>query len=289
MRELYRLGFRNGKSYIGISRCASQRYKGHAKAAEKGSSLILSRAWRKYGPPKLKVLAVVENSDSLAIEQRAIAVFKTVNPLGYNMTLGGETSPMEIPEIAARMAAKLRGRKTGPHSTERRKRQSEGLRKAYAKLRAEQGFVRSPEVVEKTAIKNRGKPAWNKGQKGVVKVNMTKQEKLARSAKLWETRRTRENVTWAGRGKPGRKWTPEQRVAKAQEVCARFADPVERTKQSERITEFYSKNPEFGHSLSTAGANGKRGTVTSQETKQKMSTSMKLSWVSRKAQSELRV
>lgn len=109
--ELYQLKFPNGKSYIGISRCATRRYKGHANAASKGSDLLLSRAWRKYGRPKLTVLAVVEDHLRGETESKAVAVFKTFAPLGYNMTPGGEVAPTTVPEIAAKVSKAMTGKK----------------------------------------------------------------------------------------------------------------------------------------------------------------------------------
>ena len=109
--SLYRLRFRNGKSYIGV--CgrkngdpvynAFTRYRGHRKAAEDGSQCAVHRAWRKYGAPKMTVLAVLSATELLPTEQRAIAVFNTMTPGGYNMTPGGEVSPTTIPEIAKRV------------------------------------------------------------------------------------------------------------------------------------------------------------------------------------------
>lgn len=90
MGQLYRLDFRNGKSYVGISfNRASRRFLDHRYTAMK-SELILYRAWRKHGAPTLKVLAVIENSLLHEAERKAIAIYKTQSPHGYNMTAGGE-------------------------------------------------------------------------------------------------------------------------------------------------------------------------------------------------------
>ncbi len=111
--ELYKLDFPNGKSYIGVTtKGAHNRYKEHAKNAISGKTVILSKAWRKYGAPSLLILAILEQKMLLKAEQTAIQVFRTLFPGGYNMTLGGETSPLVIPEILARarinMAGKIR-------------------------------------------------------------------------------------------------------------------------------------------------------------------------------------
>lgn len=99
--QIYKLDFPSGKSYIGverIGRCGS-RYKDHALSAKNGKMTRLCTAWRKYGPPKQTILAIVEDAQALITEQRAVATFKTMSPKGYNMTPGGDFNPMNVPEI----------------------------------------------------------------------------------------------------------------------------------------------------------------------------------------------
>ena len=101
MGFLYKLDFASGKSYIGVSRVsAEKRFCGHERSVREGADLLVSRVWRKHGAPKLSVLAVVANSDLLRTEQRAVSVFNTMMPHGYNMTPGGEVAPTSVPEIA---------------------------------------------------------------------------------------------------------------------------------------------------------------------------------------------
>lgn len=89
--ELYCLDFPNRKRYLGVSRVGSkQRYLGHEKAALRGSHLPVHRAWRKYGDPKLTILAVLEKEMLAETEKRAIVVYGTVVPNGYNIMSGGE-------------------------------------------------------------------------------------------------------------------------------------------------------------------------------------------------------
>jgi hypothetical protein len=146
MGELYRLEFPNGKSYIGISRNgAAQRYLYHAGDARRGrSTLPLYQAWRKHGAPALTVLAVIENDDLPATEIRAIKVFGTLRPAGYNVSQGGQLGAMHDPEVAARVAAALRGRKASPATREK-------LRLSHL------GQKRTAEAIAKTAAANRGR------------------------------------------------------------------------------------------------------------------------------------
>lgn len=119
MGELYKLDFVNGKSYIGISvKGAAHRYlahKGRAKSNCK-TSTPLYNAWRKHGAPTMTVLAVLEDRELASTEQRAIAAYGTLFPEGYNLTVGGEVSPMTLPEVRAKVSAALMGREI-PAST----------------------------------------------------------------------------------------------------------------------------------------------------------------------------
>lgn len=110
MGFLYILDFSNGKSYVGLTtKMPEQRYLAHQRAI-KHSSLAVHRAWAKHGAPKMRVLAQVEDYDLAESEIKAIQVFGTMVPNGYNLGLGGEVSPMKNPDVSQKVAAKLRGR-----------------------------------------------------------------------------------------------------------------------------------------------------------------------------------
>jgi hypothetical protein len=88
---LYQLKFSNGKRYVGVSNDANARYRGHLRAAEKGARLLLSRAIRKHGAPKLKILVAGSRAYVLSLEVRAIAAWKLQDSrYGYNATPGGD-------------------------------------------------------------------------------------------------------------------------------------------------------------------------------------------------------
>lgn len=115
MGELYRLDFANGKSYIGITeKSSSERFLCH-KRAYKTSKMLVARAWRKYGQPNMTILAVIENFDLAETEMRAIKVFDTQHPNGYNLLEGGQRSPM----FCADVVAKIRGRKHSEEAKEK--------------------------------------------------------------------------------------------------------------------------------------------------------------------------
>lgn len=145
MGELYRLDFASGRSYIGITRkTAALRFKGHIKAAGNSSKGIIYQAWRKHGQPMMTILAVVGDKDLPDTERRAIAVFGTLTPGGYNLIPGGDIPPSLTPSVAAKIAAALRGRKI---PEEQCRRQSERLR----------GRKHSAETIAKMSMVQRGK------------------------------------------------------------------------------------------------------------------------------------
>jgi hypothetical protein len=106
MGLLYKLTFPNGKSYIGITvQKFHLRLRDHRHVAISNKSQnSVHRAWRKYGEPKSEVLAIVEDYDLSDTERRAISVFNTYGDLGYNMTYGGEQSPMLTPSVAKKVS-----------------------------------------------------------------------------------------------------------------------------------------------------------------------------------------
>ncbi len=245
MGVLYKLTFSSGKSYVGITcRSAKARYKNHAQdAGNDKSKCLVHQAWRRFGAPKMEVLAVVEDRSLLETEHRAVDVFGTLAPGGYNMIEGGGASPSIYPSVRAKISA------------------------------SKKGYSHPPEVIERIAAKNRGMIAWNKGQKGVVKPKMTRKQKAARCEKMWATRRERGNGTWAGTGKGGYAWTEEQKAAKSKAMRKHLSDPKILKKQTERVRVFCKQHPDFGLRLSAAGANAKRGTVTPASTRALMSAS----------------
>lgn len=104
MGALYKLDFPDGKSYIGITtKSVEHRFNAHACNARTGRRARLYAAWRKYGAPKLQVLAILEDHELASTEIRAIAAYGTLAPNGYNMTVGGDESPMHDSAVVARM------------------------------------------------------------------------------------------------------------------------------------------------------------------------------------------
>lgn len=166
MGYLYRLDFANGKSYIGITtRSAPIRYNAHRMAAEGGSKLAVHCAWRKHGAPTVAVMAVLENEDLGPTEIRAIREFETLYPRGYNLTHGGDISPMCNPAISAKLKGNKHGLGCRP-SAETRARLS-----AAAK-----GRVKSPETRAKLSAAHTGR---KRSAESIAKVALAKTGSVA--------------------------------------------------------------------------------------------------------------
>lgn len=118
MADLYMLTSPSGKNYIGISESARRRWVEHSSDARKGSKLALHSAINKYGWDNFKkqILVIGTYEYVKELEIKAIELYRTKLPYGYNMTSGGETSPMLNPEIASKVSKTLKGRKNPEHS-----------------------------------------------------------------------------------------------------------------------------------------------------------------------------
>lgn len=121
MNILYKLTFASGKVYIGQTvRTMEIRLSQHRTAANRGSPLAVHCAWRKYGDPLIEIIGEYRAPEELhKAEIAAIAEYDCRIPNGYNISTGGDTSPATVPEVAAKIAEKARGRKI--NNTERRK------------------------------------------------------------------------------------------------------------------------------------------------------------------------
>lgn len=84
---IYKLTFPSGKSYIGATTfSAERRYREHKQLSAHGSTKLVHKAWRKYGPPAMEILDTAETTaDLYAKEIALIAAYKTQKPSGYNI------------------------------------------------------------------------------------------------------------------------------------------------------------------------------------------------------------
>lgn len=190
MGQLYRLDFPNGKAYIGITtKTAEVRFKGHEQALHetKPRGQAVYSAWRKHGAPALTVLAIVEDEDLYETEKRAIAIFGTLSPGGYNLTEGGDANPSKHPEVRAKLSAAQRGKNKSP----------EAIANSAA---AQRGRKHSAETRAKMSAAQRGK---KKSPEARAKISAALRERAPASAE------TRAKLSAAHRGM---KSTPEARA-----------------------------------------------------------------------------
>lgn len=207
---LYRLDFASWKSYIGITTCsAASRFSGHAAAAAEGCDSLIYRAWRKHGAPRLVVLAILETHLLKSTERRAIELFGTMSPLGYNSTPGGEANPMHCPEIVAKMSGEhhpmkrpeMRARMMGDKNIAKR---ADIRLKISAAKRGNRNAMKRPEVARKVAMALKGrqlpesvKRKMSAARKGTVRPVA---EYLSRLGKTWgPERRAKIASFWAAR------------------------------------------------------------------------------------------
>lgn len=104
---IYKFVFSNNKIYIGQTTLAlSKRIYHHEKNSHKNNpKLAVHRAWKKYGRPEITVLAIVETYELNETEKRAIQAYNSYGAFGYNLTIGGECSPMLNPDTVAKVKA----------------------------------------------------------------------------------------------------------------------------------------------------------------------------------------
>ena len=178
MGVLYKLTFSSGKSYIGVTKKRlAQRLAEHRREARVGRrNLAVYNAWNKYGEPLATVIEEVEDYDLLLRNEiTAIAEHNTLTPGGYNLSFGGDTSPMSRPEVAERTkknrkpwSQEARLRAAAAHrgkipSAETRARMSAAHKASpraaanLAKLHARGGRIQSQEEKDRRSAKTKGR------------------------------------------------------------------------------------------------------------------------------------
>ncbi len=123
----------SGMRYVGLSKNIRKRMRAHlhhTKCDERDTYIY--NALRKYGAAEFEI-EVLEFCSVRALkkrEQHWIAVNDCIAPRGYNLTRGGDVSPMTNPAVAAKMGATMRRRFA--EEPDRRVRQAAAIRNAYA-------------------------------------------------------------------------------------------------------------------------------------------------------------
>ena len=264
MGELYKLKFTSGESYIGKAVNGAQGRLFVHRADARNSDRLVYRAWRKYGEPVLTVLAVIEDELLCETEIKAIAVFKTLAPGGYNLTLGGEGAPGRVlsletraklsiatrkamtPERCARQSAANLGRTHTPETRVKLSAASKGNQnrlglkhtvEARAKIGAKSaGRSASQETRAKMSKSQRGHPVSLEQRAKLSAAHAGKILSKEHKAKLSEAKRgfthsleARAKISAAG---SGRRHTPEARAKMSKAHIGKRASPEARAKMS---------------------------------------------------------
>jgi len=104
----------NGKSYIGFTKQnLNKRKRQHLNAVKNHSKYIFHQAIDRWGFESFswKIIAIVENSLKETTEVKAIKVYNTLTPNGYNSTTGGEGGFEMIDKIKTKISNSIRGEK----------------------------------------------------------------------------------------------------------------------------------------------------------------------------------
>ena len=173
MGYIYKLTSPSGKAYIGQTVLSmEERIKAHLRIGSQCKAV--KRAIDKYGAGNMMVEILMEVPNDLLnhYEVKAIDVYGTYGPRGYNMTPGGDTPPLKCPEIAARLKetmarpevkAKLsKAQKINHARPGAKEKRSEALKQAHARPETKARFKAAwklaqgkPEAREKQRVAQR--------------------------------------------------------------------------------------------------------------------------------------
>ena len=157
MRYLYAItNLVNGKKSVGIAADPQRRWWKHRNGPQAGGSVLVKRAINKYGLDNFR-FEILGQGDTKTIawcEERAILIFQSMVPNGYNLSTGGEIGfcgARVSPETAAKRAASNRGKKRSSECCQRislaaRKRPPRSLERAGSNRRV---------ILDTLAMKNR--------------------------------------------------------------------------------------------------------------------------------------
>lgn len=181
----------DGKSYVGqTKRDVLVRFESHCK-----SNTLIGRAIKKYGRENFSLAPIAfcfSPESAYFVEIALILKNKTMHPDGYNLILEWYASGFGV------------GNKGKIRSAESRLKYSEARKKYIGSMTPEQRAKLST---------TKGKPAWNKGQRGVIKRGPHSAETRAKiSAANKGLKRTSEQLVRISEGHKGHKPSIETRL-----------------------------------------------------------------------------
>lgn len=179
----------NSKSYIGQTiQLLTKRRKQHENIALKKGNFHFHNALSKYGFENFtwKIMAYCYNTRILnQLEQYYIKECDTFKN-GYNMTFGGETSPMSIPGIARKHGNSIRGRKRerNPKQSKRMMGKNNPAKtlEARKKISESKKGKKNPNYGKKLVFSEERNKKISKARKG-MKFTEAHKEKLSEAAK----------------------------------------------------------------------------------------------------------
>jgi len=246
--EVYAIGFPNGKLYIGITtRTTEQRFRGHVKDMQRGSTYTVHKALRKYGPDSVRLVTLhsgVTDDEAKELEKFYIAEWDLQNTdNGYNMTAGGDGCAGLVWTVASRqkLAAAKRGTK---HSRETRRKMSETrhLPEVREKMSAaKRGGTLGDEHRKKIAASLRGRPKSEEHREKVAAILRSPEQRQLRS-QLWSGRKhTAESRRKMSESLKGRPKSEETRCKLARAQKGKTLSPEIRAKISESLLQHHEE------------------------------------------------
>ena len=213
------------------------------------------------------LLSEVDSQEALHVaEMAAIAEFNTMAPLGYNVSIGGDTAPSKNPAVAAKISQKAKGRIANDETKKRigdasksnwgndayrgkvieavkaswtpemRAARSEKAKAFWAKRKAD-GWVMPQshkDNLSKKIISDETKAKMSASAKGKKKAPRSKEtrEKLALATKsAWNNAELSDKRKQAIRAA----WTPEKKAALAEKAAQSWGNPEIRAKRLEAM------------------------------------------------------
>lgn len=236
--SLYQILFPNGKRYFGITSNPRRRWNEHKRAAERQNQRPVYRAIRKYHPENIvfSILAVGQEGYIAELEIKAIATFDAQKN-GYNVSLGGELSPMLTEVTRKKQSATLTGFK---HTDEAREnmRLSQIGRKHSAETKAKIGAIHKGKKISADQVKamidgrkpitEETRAKLSKARKGTI-FTVEHREKISAS-----NRATMSTPEYKAKRSAASKamQTPEMKVKKSAAVRAAFQRPEVRARHA---------------------------------------------------------
>lgn len=207
----------NGKQYVGSAKVFLRRWYRHSEDLRNGShhSVLLQRAWNKYGEDSFEFRILEETTAKHAVAQEQVFLnwLQTYDPrLGYNIspTANSSLGVKFSQETKAKMSAARKGKTVSKKTRERLSAIAKGrtyspeicLRMSLAR----KGKPQSKEAVTKRAAANRGKTRSDESRKRMSAAQkgrtVSAEGRLRMSAaKQNMSRETREKIAAAQRGK----------------------------------------------------------------------------------------